>query len=555
MTGAEQKLVGAAVKAIRQAREKLGNEYEVIHIFFPFMSASRVLLVLMLYSQMLSMQSGVLVHAKPSGSSAPWASLNTLRTHAEKKQAKHAPPSKPGEQTVSKVNELTSAQLTELVNSSKLSINGSLTVVGTGPSVTVLAEIGETESDIDIKTKAVSWSRILIEGSAGKVITVKTLFSQPGKGARFVLLDKKLLEEQVRGALTLQQLLADITLVSVFGAPVVQGNTSPSISHVDSKAESMIPKAPSLVSAITVQDSARIPSELAASAHSNSTSVLPIKQEPQLTVINRDVQLDNAVTKSEFQRSGKNYALLIATNDYQDPHFVNLTNPILDARSLAEELQKSYGWNSRVVENPTKIQLREILREYAVKKYNPHDQLFIFFAGHGLYDDVFNMAYLVIKDSKSSDIERDTYMSSSELIGIIDRIQCSHILVSLDVCHSGAFDDYFANSYASTSRGSEQYPKMPISDLMERKMKFRTRKMLTSSGIESVSDGVPNRHSPFAAKLLEALRGYGGPDGYYNFGDLVKCVERIKPGPRAVEFGSNEPGSDFFFVNPSAYAK
>jgi uncharacterized caspase-like protein len=244
----------------------------------------------------------------------------------------------------------------------------------------------------------------------------------------------------------------------------------------------------------------------------------------------------------------KNFAVLFASNAYQDPGFSSLKNPIADATAIAQTLKSDYNWDVRVVENPTRAQVRAVLYDYAAQKYAEKDELFIFIAGHGLYDQVSKMAYLVTHDSLSQDQGRDTYISSSDLIGLIDRIDCRHILVSLDVCHGGAFDEYFARTFVGANRDGEVYRKMDLQQMLNRAAAWRTRKMITSSGIEAVSDGVPGQHSPFAWHLLDALRSRGGKDGYLNFGDIIKAVQRITPGPRAVNFGADDPGSDFFFI-------
>ena len=52
-----------------------------------------------------------------------------------------------------------------------------------------------------------------------------------------------------------------------------------------------------------------------------------------------------------------------------------LVNPVYDGRSIGQSLEKNYGFNVDVVENPSREQVFLKLREYAEKKYNPLDQL------------------------------------------------------------------------------------------------------------------------------------------------------------------------------------
>ena len=53
---------------------------------------------------------------------------------------------------------------------------------------------------------------------------------------------------------------------------------------------------------------------------------------------------------------------------------------------------------------------------------------------------------------------------------------------------------------------------------------------------------------PFAAKILEALRNYGGNDKIITLPELMVYLEKINPEPRTGSFGDDEPGSDFVFV-------
>jgi hypothetical protein len=70
---------------------------------------------------------------------------------------------------------------------------------------------------------------------------------------------------------------------------------------------------------------------------------------------------------------------------------------------------------------------------------------------------------------------------------------------------------------------------------------------MTSGGKNYVPDGRPGKHSPFASKLLEALRSYGGAYRVLTSAKIWMSVETAKPEPRFGTFGDNEPGSEFVF--------
>ena len=116
----------------------------------------------------------------------------------------------------------------------------------------------------------------------------------------------------------------------------------------------------------------------------------------------------------------------------------------------------------------------------------------------------------------------------------------------MDVCYGGTFDQAIAR--AGSRGGDEIYNELTKTEYIKRKLRFKTRRYLTSGGKQYVPDGRPGHHSPFARKFLEGLRNYGGQDKILTLNELTGYVEKINPEPRYGEFGDNEPGSDFVFV-------
>ncbi len=238
------------------------------------------------------------------------------------------------------------------------------------------------------------------------------------------------------------------------------------------------------------------------------------------------------------------HALLFATNIYDS--FSELVNPVLDANTIAAELTENYGVHAEVVTNATLTQTAEKIREYATRAYNESDNLIIFFAGHGVYDEVFKEGYVISTDSRADDISKTSYLSHSNLRTMVNNIRCKHIFLVMDVCFGGTFDPYLATS---SHRGAmEMYADIPKEEFIGRKIKYKTRLYLTSGGNEYVPDGRSGFHSPFARRFIEALRKYGGEDGILTTNEILQYVEKVNPQPRFGEFGDNEPGSDFILI-------
>jgi WD40 repeat protein len=269
-----------------------------------------------------------------------------------------------------------------------------------------------------------------------------------------------------------------------------------------------------------------------------------------VTIIAKDTKDNKSVenivvfheTENIIERKGEDYAVFFAIDKYD--YWNSLTNPINDAQTIADEIKNNYGFKTEIIKNPNFESIYSSLRKYAERQYSDGDQLFIFFAGHGSFDEVTKEGFVVTKNSRKDDISKTTYISHARLRQIIDNILCKHIFLVMDVCYAGTFDPLIAQ----LDRSEDEYSEVTKTEFINRKLKFKTRRFLTSGGKEYVPDGRPGMHSPFARKFLEALRSYGGKDGILTFGEIINYVEKVKPEPRTGEFGTNEPGSDFIFI-------
>ncbi len=236
----------------------------------------------------------------------------------------------------------------------------------------------------------------------------------------------------------------------------------------------------------------------------------------------------------------RDYALLFATDKYD--HWNDLVNPIDDAQTIAKELTEKYGFEVEIVTNADQNIVFEKLREYNERRYRPQDQLFVFFAGHGIFDESFGEGFVVAKNSLRNDRAKTTYISHNRLRGIVNNIPCEHILLVMDVCFGGTLDPVIARN-----RSIEAY-QITTTEMVARKLSQRTRKYLTSGGKEYVSDGIPGKHSPFASKFIESLRSFGGVDRVLTLQEIIGALEILRQVPRTGSFGDDEPLSDFVFI-------
>ncbi len=238
----------------------------------------------------------------------------------------------------------------------------------------------------------------------------------------------------------------------------------------------------------------------------------------------------------------KDYALIIATDNYD--HFDDLVNPIYDARTVEGILKEKYGFQTEIIENATNDEILARITEYNVKKFNPQDQLFVFFAGHGVFDETLGEGYVVATNSLPNDRGRSTYVSHILIRERLNNIKCEHIFLMMDVCFGGTIDPVLAKA-----RSLEDIDETVDKQFLVKKLTRHTRKFLTSGSKEYVSDGIAGKHSPFAEKFILSLKEIGGGTGrILSLIELRTYFLKLASETRFGSFGKDDPASDFVFV-------
>jgi sulfatase modifying factor 1 len=247
---------------------------------------------------------------------------------------------------------------------------------------------------------------------------------------------------------------------------------------------------------------------------------------------------------SQDNRQGKDFALFFAVENYS--HWPILYNPIDDAEEIAQDLKDLYGFETEVVKNPSRNQIYDKLDTYQRKAYAKDAQLLIFFSGHGDFIEGKGEGFFIPRDGKLQDRYQDTYLPHARLQRIIDNIPCPHILLAIDACYSGTFDEQVAARYKDKSgwgrpNDNEEAERKRF---IENSLRYRSRLFLTSGGKERTPDP-----SAFAEAFKTALRAFGGQDRILEYAELYyQYLQKATPMPRFGEFGANETGSNFLFV-------
>lgn len=247
-------------------------------------------------------------------------------------------------------------------------------------------------------------------------------------------------------------------------------------------------------------------------------------------------------------RPAKDFALFIAVSDYEE--WQDLRNPVSDAKAVAKELENNFGFTTEVMTNPKKNEIYQALEHYRKMTFDEDAQLLIFISGHGDFREESTEGFFIPKDGKVDDPFQDTYIPHTRLERMVDNIPCNHILLAIDACFSGTFDEDIAMSRGPAFKRPGENQQSEIDLFIKRKLQYKSRLYLTSGGKERTPDG--KNYSPYTQRFLEGLRSYGGGDNLLTFTELLSFMEKAVPAPRSGSFGSHEPGGDVLFISDSS---
>lgn len=250
---------------------------------------------------------------------------------------------------------------------------------------------------------------------------------------------------------------------------------------------------------------------------------------------------DNLV--SALQRDGTDYAVFFAVKDYES--WDDLRTPIKDAKAIAKVLKDKYNFKTEILENPTKVEIRQKIADLQRKRFKKGDQLLLFFTGHGEfipsnYNPDQGKGYFIPSDAKKNDPFRESYLYYPDIKPDINDINCQHIMIVIDACFSGSFLQYRNGSDERPGRLSER------EQLIQNNSKKRCRKGITSGGLKRTRDGI--YHSPFTDKFLTGLNSLGGADQVLTYNELYTNLEGLQNAPRRGYFGDEDSESNFLFI-------
>lgn len=253
--------------------------------------------------------------------------------------------------------------------------------------------------------------------------------------------------------------------------------------------------------------------------------------QEQTIIINYDPPV---VTLADIINKESSYfGLLIGIEDYTDPELEDLDNPIRDAEELLESLVTHYTFEEEhimILRNPGRT---DIIRELDLlrTKITSNDNLLIFYAGHGYYDEAAEVGYWLPADA-SKETTADWFPNST-LVNHLKAINSKHTLLITDACFAGSI-------FKSRAVSMQEV-------VYERIYEIPSRKAMTSGTLTEVPD-----ESAFIKYLIQNLNS--NTETYLSSEELFSGMKRavisnsnVLPRYGDIQNVGNQ-GGDFIFL-------
>ena len=234
---------------------------------------------------------------------------------------------------------------------------------------------------------------------------------------------------------------------------------------------------------------------------------------------------------------GAYHALVIGNNNYRD--LPKLKTAVNDARAVARLLTDDYGFDTKLLIDATRGDIFTELGRLRAKLM-PDDNLLIYYAGHGLLDEIGQQGYWLPVDAEN-DIQTN-WISNSDITTTLRAIRAKHVMVVADSCYSGTLVRGAAINIKTAAARRAWINRMTTK---------RARTALVSGGLEPVTDQGSGGHSVFAGAFLAALRENRDVMGGQALYDAIKrpVVLNADQTPQYSDIRrAGHDGGDFLFV-------
>ncbi len=252
-------------------------------------------------------------------------------------------------------------------------------------------------------------------------------------------------------------------------------------------------------------------------------------------------------------KTGMYRALIIGNNDYSKTgdKWPPLKTAVSDAQALKRLLTERYHFSDvTLLENATRRDVLVALQSLS-RRILAHDNVLVYYAGHGYLDDETNKGYWVPVDAKG--LDQTTYLRNStirdELTLIASRAR--HTLLISDSCFSGRLLRSGRRSLPPNTDSDRYYQKVAVKKSVQ---------IMTAGGVEYVGDDYKSSgHSPFTYFLLNELKTNNQP--LLTLSELSTNVEKavannVEQVPESgVLQGAGDELGEFIFINVNVNVK
>ena len=257
------------------------------------------------------------------------------------------------------------------------------------------------------------------------------------------------------------------------------------------------------------------------------------KDQRQTNVNGNNPSAVDAKTKKD----GKYYALLIGVSTYPDPNIMNLDQPEADAEKLYNTLTKLYSFdkeNVKLLKSPTREQIIDELDKLN-RMITEDDNLLVFYAGHGYWDEQDEVGYWLPSDAKKANTAN--WMRNSTIRDYLRTLKTKHTLLIADACFSGGI--------FKTRKAFNDAPKS-----VQKLYEYPSRKAMTSGSLKEVPD-----RSVFLLYLNKRLTE--NTQDFISAEELFSSFKTavLNNSPNVPQYGevkdTGDEGGDFIFMKRS----
>lgn len=215
------------------------------------------------------------------------------------------------------------------------------------------------------------------------------------------------------------------------------------------------------------------------------------------------------------EQPGRKYFLGIAIDEYM--HWPKLRNARRDVRAVSRLLCDVYGFQEDDMtflenEGATNENIINTLHKL-VDNVGNTDSLIIYYAGHGHFEDRTKRGYWVPVNARNREIA--DYIQNSVIRDYLSDIPSLHTFLLSDACFSGSL----------FVRGYQRDGLLTAKELLQLQSRWA---LCSGRHNETVADGPPDGHSPFAESILDVL---GKSDREYITLDFL--LEQVREQTRA----------------------